>query len=303
MGHEDIEPRTSVRGEWGQIDLRLAPCVLRRSFRTGAGTSAYSRIGEPPTSVGGGLGGLEAWGLGGMASRERRLPENGEPEASASGCFRRCTLATARSEPPVILTLCGSFDQKKGAVPTGEINVECRVWFLTWTTYGTWLPGDRRGFVSNVRDRQGQLVRFNKPGTPYKRDVPALLRAARVRCKHAPVYLTKDQSRVVFKEVQQLCLFRNWQLLAIAIMHNHVHVLVQVAGDPDGADILRDLKTNVSRGLNRKEKQNQRKRWWTRSGSKRCLKTEESVIATASYIRAQHNPLLTWVVPWLEGKL
>jgi hypothetical protein len=26
-----------------------------------------------------------------------------------------------------------------------------RYWFLIWTTYGTWLPGDDRGFVSPVR--------------------------------------------------------------------------------------------------------------------------------------------------------
>ncbi len=180
--------------------------------------------------------------------------------------------------------------------------MECRVWFLTWTTYGTWLPGDRRGFVSNVRDRQGRPVRFNKPGTPYKKHIPSLFRAARGQCKYAPVYLAQEQSRIVFRQVRQLCLFRNWQLLAIAVMCNHVHVLIQVAGDPDGADILRDLKTNVSRGLNQMEKQWQRKRWWTRSGSKRCLKTEESVIATASYIRTQPNPLLTWVVPWLERR-
>src|SRR5947209_816005 len=25
-----------------------------------------------------------------------------------------------------------------------------RYWFLTWTTYGTWLPGDARGFVGRV---------------------------------------------------------------------------------------------------------------------------------------------------------
>ena len=30
-----------------------------------------------------------------------------------------------------------------------------RYWLLTWTTYGTWLPGDRRGFVSNVLDGSG----------------------------------------------------------------------------------------------------------------------------------------------------
>jgi hypothetical protein len=27
-----------------------------------------------------------------------------------------------------------------------------RYWLLTRTTYGTWLPGDVRGFVSRVRD-------------------------------------------------------------------------------------------------------------------------------------------------------
>lgn len=26
-----------------------------------------------------------------------------------------------------------------------------RCWLLTWTTYGTWLPGEDRGFVSPVR--------------------------------------------------------------------------------------------------------------------------------------------------------
>jgi hypothetical protein len=31
-----------------------------------------------------------------------------------------------------------------------------RFWLLTWTTYGTWLPGDERGFVSEVRDDSGE---------------------------------------------------------------------------------------------------------------------------------------------------
>ena len=30
-----------------------------------------------------------------------------------------------------------------------------RHWFLTWTTYGSWLPGDPRGFVSQLRDDYG----------------------------------------------------------------------------------------------------------------------------------------------------
>ena len=28
--------------------------------------------------------------------------------------------------------------------------MEADSWLLTWTTYGTWLPGDEHGFVGNV---------------------------------------------------------------------------------------------------------------------------------------------------------
>ena len=49
-----------------------------------------------------------------------------------------------------------------------------RYWLLTWTTYGTWLPGDRRGFVGLQRDLQGVPSIHNSPGTPYDADVPRL---------------------------------------------------------------------------------------------------------------------------------
>jgi hypothetical protein len=29
-----------------------------------------------------------------------------------------------------------------------------RQWLITWTCYGTWLPGTARGFVGNVRDME-----------------------------------------------------------------------------------------------------------------------------------------------------
>lgn len=45
-----------------------------------------------------------------------------------------------------------------------------RHWLLTWTTYGTWLPGDVRGFVSDVKDGPGPEVRHNIPGAPIDAD-------------------------------------------------------------------------------------------------------------------------------------
>jgi len=40
-----------------------------------------------------------------------------------------------------------------------------RHWFLTWTTYGTWLPGDDRGFVCNVSSPDGMGQRLNEFGS------------------------------------------------------------------------------------------------------------------------------------------
>ena len=50
-----------------------------------------------------------------------------------------------------------------------------RFWFLTWTTYGTWLPGDARGFVSPVWDDECErLVIHNELNTPYDTNLPKL---------------------------------------------------------------------------------------------------------------------------------
>jgi hypothetical protein len=54
---------------------------------------------------------------------------------------------------------------------------------ITWTTYGTWLPGDERGYVANtLQDNELYLPRENVVGTPYTNGVSHS--AARVwRCR------------------------------------------------------------------------------------------------------------------------
>jgi hypothetical protein len=49
-----------------------------------------------------------------------------------------------------------------------------RFWLLTWTTYGSWLPGDRRGFVGKLRDETGRPIIHNEPGTPCDADMRPL---------------------------------------------------------------------------------------------------------------------------------
>ena len=77
-----------------------------------------------------------------------------------------------------------------------------RFWLLTWTCYGTWLPGDKRGFVSPRPDGHGELVLHNIPGTPYDEDEPELERMTRSRLAGPPISLNQAQSDALHAQFQ-----------------------------------------------------------------------------------------------------
>jgi REP element-mobilizing transposase RayT len=172
-----------------------------------------------------------------------------------------------------------------------------RYWLLTWTTYGTWLPGDARGFVSNVADETGHGVRHNVAGTPCDADLPRLRDFMVQSLKGDPTYLTPAQAEVLLAQFQETARFRGWQLLAVAIMANHVHIVVGVAGDPDPETLLRDFKSYGSRALNRRWGKPASGTWWTESGSRRKKAAEAALREAIRYVREQEYPLLTWVAP------
>jgi len=75
-----------------------------------------------------------------------------------------------------------TFERKPFAAAPPEV----RAYFLTWRTYGTWLPGDERGWVG--RDRNGYGEPINSPD--YR-----LENAAKGQMNQAPVELTGHQRR------------------------------------------------------------------------------------------------------------
>ena len=125
-----------------------------------------------------------------------------------------------------------------------------RYWLLTWTTYGTWLPGDRRGFVSEVRDETGKKQLHNIPGTPCATDIPPLQGYAASRMTGGVVLLDGSQAQAVAEQLRETAVHRGWQILALAVMANHVHVVVGVPGDPEPEKLLGDFKAWVTRRLN-----------------------------------------------------
>ena len=78
-----------------------------------------------------------------------------------------------------------------------------RSWLLTWTTYGTWLPGDPRGSVTSVREGPGSRIEHDEPGTPWEPPLPDLYAAAQAACKGPPVYLNPDQALVLLTQLHE----------------------------------------------------------------------------------------------------
>jgi REP element-mobilizing transposase RayT len=174
-------------------------------------------------------------------------------------------------------------------------------WLLTSTCYGTWLPCDPRGSVTSVRDlRPGDaptLLRFehDMPGEPYEDELPGLQEHARESMTGPPVYFDIGHANTMAKQFPETATHRGWQLLAFAVMYNHIHIVVDVPGFVAAHKILGDFKAYGSRALNKAFGKPASETWWTYRGSKRILRNDEAVAAAIHYVlHKQPNPLVTW---------
>jgi len=172
---------------------------------------------------------------------------------------------------------------------------------MTNTYYGTWLPGDARGSVTSVRDvRPGDPARevrieHDAPGTPWEEEMPGLRRAALEQMKGPPITFDAEKAEIVLAQFQETAAYRGHTLLAVAIMYNHLHFVVQVPDDPNPDRLLADYKAYGRRALNRKYGKPASGTWWTEKGSKRKLADEQAVMAAVRYVLfKQPNPLVVW---------
>ncbi len=161
--------------------------------------------------------------------------------------------------------------------------------FISWTCFGNWLPGDIRGYVSNLQlPGGGSLPKQNIPGTPQRKDDPLTRRQAHVLMKQQATRLSAPQALAVANSLVEASRKRSWRILRGAIMANHVHVVVTDCPD-DGPGVRRILKGTSQADLSDKAGDN--KRWWTRGGSNHYLHTEEAILAAIRYVAEQEYKL------------
>jgi REP element-mobilizing transposase RayT len=141
-------------------------------------------------------------------------------------------------------------------------------YFLTWVTYGTWLPGDARGWVEFQKGCQ----------LPHR----GLEAEAAERVTEDACCLNQKQRSAVELQIAEPCRHRAWHLYAENCRSNHVHVVVSAA-NVSPKKIRTDLKAWATRCLKQRFDPT-RENWWAERGSIRHLNNEAELETAVVYV-------------------
>ncbi len=140
--------------------------------------------------------------------------------------------------------------------------------FITWTTYGSWLPGDKRGWRKS-------------PGGPQLPQ-PKLEAWCRDRLQEKPVMLSRAQRNEVEAVIMEHAGRRGWELHALSARSNHVQLAVTACEKPER---VRDqFKANATHRLRKCETPIQQSKIWTKGGDIEWLATEDDLEQVIMYI-------------------
>jgi REP element-mobilizing transposase RayT len=141
-------------------------------------------------------------------------------------------------------------------------------YFISWTTYGTWLPGDERGWV------EGDTPGIQAPDPGRREEAHGLM-------TEPSVTLDPAQREVVRATVEAHCRIRGWHLHAVNPRSNHVHVVVTAPVPPEV--VMNQFKSWCSRRLNERRSA-KREHWWTYHGSTKWINDEKYLRNAIQYV-------------------
>lgn len=155
-------------------------------------------------------------------------------------------------------------------------------YLITFTTYGTWLHGDKRGSVD--RNHSSYRSEFLAGNSKFEvRD--------RKRLKNPPVTLNPEQREIVLKAILDQCDFRCWFAHAIHVRSNHVHIVV--TGEESPEKMLTIFKAYATRAL-RNSGNNNILKYWTKHGSTKYLWADEALNLATKYVRDEQGEKMSF---------
>ena len=164
--------------------------------------------------------------------------------------------------------------QRAGSVSDGAGNMaDPLAYFITFTTYGTWLHGSDSGSV----DRE-----HNLPNTPFLPAAAELEAARKKVMRQQPYHLDEHRRTVVLRTILEVARYRGWKLWAVHVRTSHVHVVVTARDKPE--KVMSDLKAWSSRRLREAFGELADRDRWTQHGSARYLNAESAVADAVVYV-------------------
>jgi len=138
---------------------------------------------------------------------------------------------------------------------------------VTWTTYGTWLQGDTRGWV-----KKGNTYQVNR----------SIEEANKEKIRYPVVRLTKRERDLVQEAILGKARERRQRVCAISVWSNHVHVVLEYDVCPI-SQVVQAYKNAATVAL---KKSGFCGRVWTSGYDKRYCFDEEALKSRIKYVNS-----------------
>jgi REP element-mobilizing transposase RayT len=142
-------------------------------------------------------------------------------------------------------------------------------YFITWTVYGTFLPGDKRWW------------RHKRKGVSAPAD--GLAQWSKKRLLHPISLLAQDDQVACEFAIDEICVFRQWKLWARSARSNQVHVLVTATDKKP--NLVRDqIKAKCTLEIRKANLEFVDRPIWTTGGDVEFIDTEDEIFQCQVYI-------------------
>lgn len=139
-------------------------------------------------------------------------------------------------------------------------------YMITWTTYGTWLQGDKRGYAKNSK-----IYSANR----FLRD------SNKKQLRKKPFYLNRKQRKVVKRIIHVKAEEIDQRIYALFVGRCHVHIVAGYVSRPI-SDVVRKYKNATHKALF--EETNTKGKAWTRGYDKRYCYDRERLEQRIHYV-------------------
>lgn len=146
-------------------------------------------------------------------------------------------------------------------------------YFITFTSYGTWLQGRDPGWIDRSHNEYGSPI----PQPDASREAEHTMKLRQ------PKYVLDAEKRtIVLRTIRDVAAHRQWKLWAVHVRSNHVHVVISASAPPE--KVLNDLKAWSSRRLRENLGESADRNRWTQHGSTLYLWSDNAVIEKVEYV-------------------